>query len=455
VRTVIRTGFSVRLRYVSVVCGELSLVDVGFARSGQPRLGGSALVRGYGGVRGVSTETRGTERAGFPPLGSQKQQQESASQAAPPTIPLGTLTDPPTKLDLGKRLSAEEVKDAITAEGEMKVTSPTENTALDKKSDKKLTIWQKVKKEAVHYWDGTKLLGKEIRISFRLALKMAAGYELSRRESRQLKRTTEDLIRLVPFSVFVIVPFAELLLPVALKLFPNMLPSTYEGEKAKEAKRAALSKTRRDVSNFLRTTIQESGFHFSKATKQSEEFAEFFRKVCLPREVGVMQVRTSGICPSDEEVIAISKIFRDDLTLDNLSRAQLIAMSRYMNLNTFGTDTLLRYQLRHHLRQIKRDDKAIAYEGVNSLSVPELQYATAARGIRSAGVSPGRLRDDLQQWLELRLKHGIPSTLLVLSNAYAYGQDNQNSHIDNLRTTLSCLSDELVLFLLASLTIVP
>ena len=120
-------------------------------------------------------------------------------------------------------------------------------------------------------------------------------------------------------------------------------------------------------------------------------------------------------------------------------------MSRYMNLNTFGTDALLRYQLRHHLRQIKRDDKAIAYEGVSSLSVPELQYATAARGIRTAGVSPAHLRDDLQQWLDLRLKHGIPSTLLVLSNAYAYGQENRpDSHIDNLRTTLSCLTDELV-----------
>jgi hypothetical protein len=32
----------------------------------------------------------------------------------------------------------------------------------------------------------------------------------------------------VPFSVFIIVPFMELLLPVALKLFPNMLPSTFE-----------------------------------------------------------------------------------------------------------------------------------------------------------------------------------------------------------------------------------
>ncbi|CRK48669.1 hypothetical protein BN1723_020619, partial [Verticillium longisporum] len=82
-----------------------------------------------------------------------------------------------------------------------------------------------VKKEVHHYWDGTKLLAAEVKISTRLALKMAAGYELSRRENRQLKRTVQDLGRLIPFSVFIIVPFAELLLPVALKLFPNLLPS--------------------------------------------------------------------------------------------------------------------------------------------------------------------------------------------------------------------------------------
>ena len=133
-----------------------------------------------------------------------------------------------------------------------------------------------------------------------------------------------------------------------------------------------------------------------------------------------------------------------------------MAMCRYMGLNTFGTDAMLRYQLRHHLRQIKRDDKAIAYEGVSSLSVPELQYATATRGIRTTGVSPAHLRDDLQQWLDLRLKHGIPSTLLVLSNAYAYGQEERpDSHIDNLRTTLSCLTDELVALQKSELTIVP
>ncbi len=63
-------------------------------------------------------------------------------------------------------------------------------TAVDssKKEEKKLTLMQKIKKEVLHYWDGTKLLATEVKISTKLVLKMAAGYELSRREHRQVRK---------------------------------------------------------------------------------------------------------------------------------------------------------------------------------------------------------------------------------------------------------------------------
>jgi len=65
-------------------------------------------------------------------------------------------------------------------------TPGTETEVKEKKDEVKLTLWQKVKREVAHYWDGTKLLGAEIKISWKLALKMAAGYELTRREHRQV-----------------------------------------------------------------------------------------------------------------------------------------------------------------------------------------------------------------------------------------------------------------------------
>jgi LETM1 and EF-hand domain-containing protein 1 len=323
---------------------------------------------------------------------------------------------PPTQLAPAKDVAAEKVE--------------------AKKEEKKLTIGQKIKKEVQHYWDGTKLLAAEVKISSRLALKMAAGYELTRRENRQLQRTVQDLGRLVPFSVFIIVPFAELLLPVALKLFPNMLPSTYEGQKSRDQKALTLRATRSEVSDFLRQTLKETGLPLTQATAQKEEFTIFFRKL-----------RATGESPTAEDVIKVCRVFKDDLTLDNLSRPQLVSMCRYLNLNTFGTDMMLRYQVRHRMRQIKRDDRAISYEGVDELSVSELQVACASRGIKSYGVSPARLREDLQTWLDLRLGRGVPSTLLVLSNAYMYGEtqaeEGMEGQIHALTGVLSSIPEEL------------
>lgn len=342
---------------------------------------------------------------------------DTISKTEPTVVPKTDATDELTLAELvGKKETSIDKKDT-------------------KKEEKKLTIMQKVKKELMHYWDGTKLLATEVKISTKLALKMAAGYELSRRENRQLQRTVQDLGRLVPFSVFIIVPFAELLLPVALKLFPNLLPSTYEGQKSKDAKATILRATRKEVSNFLRETLKETGLPLSPANAQKEEFVQFFRKL-----------RATGETPTAADVIKVCKLFKDDLTLDNLSRPQLVGMCKYMNLNTFGTDMMLRYQIRHRMRQIKRDDRAISFEGVDSLSVPELQMACASRGLRTHGMSPGRLRDDLQCWLDLRLKYGVPSTLLVLSNAFMYAQGKESemsSQIDALTGVLSSIPEEL------------
>ncbi|KAM9931920.1 hypothetical protein OXX80_008428, partial [Metschnikowia pulcherrima] len=266
----------------------------------------------------------------------------------------------------------------------------------------KKTIWEKVKHEVAHYWAGTKLLGYEIKVSTKLLFKMASGYGLSRRESNQLQRTIVDVARLIPFSMFLIVPFAELLLPVALKIFPNLLPSTYESSSDVKKKRARLSKARANASEFIKQTMEESGLKLSKkiSDKEREAFVSFFHTISM------------GKTPDREHLIKVARMFKNDQVLDNLSRHQLMAMTKYMSLRPFGTDSILRYQIRHRLLTIIKDDKAIDYEGVESLTVPELQLACSQRGIKTQDVSPGRLREDLETWLDLRLRQKIPSTLL-------------------------------------------
>lgn len=92
----------------------------------------------------------------------------------------------------------------------------------------KPSLMKRIKDEMLHYYHGFRLLLIDIKISSGLAFRLLTGRKLTRREYKLLIRTTSDVFRLLPFSVFIIVPFMELLLPIFLKLFPGMLPSTFQ-----------------------------------------------------------------------------------------------------------------------------------------------------------------------------------------------------------------------------------
>jgi LETM1 and EF-hand domain-containing protein 1 len=98
------------------------------------------------------------------------------------------------------------------------------------------------------------------------------------------------------------------------------------------------------MAKFLQETISESGLK-AETVVGTEEFKEFFRKV-----------RSTGESASPEDIIKVAKLFEDDITLDNLSRPQLVSMCRYMNINAFGTDNFLKHQIRARLEKIRVDD---------------------------------------------------------------------------------------------------
>jgi len=138
----------------------------------------------------------------------------------------------------------------------------------------------------------------------------------------------------------------EFLLPVAIKLFPNMLPSTFEDKFAAEEKQRKTLRVRLEMAKFLQETIRETGLKGDSKILNSEEFKEFFRKV-----------RSTGESPSPDDILTVAKMFSDDITLDNLSRPQLTSICRYLGLNAFGTDNFLKGTIRRRLEYIKRDDE--------------------------------------------------------------------------------------------------
>lgn len=288
------------------------------------------------------------------------------------------------------------------------------------------TVAQRIKEGALHYWHGSKLLAYETQISARLVLKLLRGERLIRREYRQLLRTTGDLFRLLPFVVILIIPFLEFALPLLLKFFPNMLPSTFEDRLQAEERVKKQLKVKLEMAKFLQDMA--ASMAASRAESRLPDLQRLFQRA-----------RTSGEALTSAEIVQVCRHLGEEVTLENLARPQLVSLSRYMSLNVFGTDSFLRYQIRKAIGRLKRDDEMILQEGVASLTDQELSAACHARGIRTLQVTQEYMRRELQQWVEMQVLHAVPAPLLILSRALAL---SENIHMeDALRATVTSLPE--------------
>ena len=181
--------------------------------------------------------------------------------------------------------TVERLKDKVEVEkiDSKIVATTTDATTTTTITTSKKSLWVRIKDEGKHFWSGCKLLVLDVRVCSRIIWKITRGKTITRRERRQLTRTAavsllkrivdlteknisenfpflQDLFRLVPFSVFVLVPFMELLLPVALKLFPGMLPSTFTtpAQRQEKMKKNKL-KVKLEYTKLLQETLDELG----------------------------------------------------------------------------------------------------------------------------------------------------------------------------------------------------
>jgi len=87
-----------------------------------------------------------------------------------------------------------------------------------------------------------------------------------------------------------------------------------------------------------------------KKEKTAQSFLAFLEKA-----------RNGEMLPA-EEIIKYASYFEDELTLDNMPRMQLVNFCRYMSIPPYGSDNVLRFQLRHRMRILLEDDQRILWE---------------------------------------------------------------------------------------------
>ncbi|GAM19272.1 hypothetical protein SAMD00019534_024470 [Acytostelium subglobosum LB1] len=290
-------------------------------------------------------------------------------------------------------------------------TTPTTPTTPTPAPAPKESLMEKIRKVAKHYWLGTKLLGKNIVLTVKLLRRLSNGHTLSRRERSLLVQTSADTLRLVPFIIIMVVPFLEFALPFLLKLFPKMLPSTYEHKNDTEKHKTSQEQVNVSMAKFLQDTLSDISVELKgNNIVKSTEFHDFMTKVKMGQPV------------SSEEILTFSQLFRDEITMEKISRPQLLAMHKYLAGGSFVakwySNDYLRQQINKKLKKIKQDDILIRKEGLDSLTLEELVDAAIVRGFKVEGYGRKQIEHQLEQWLDLSLNKSVPSSLLILSRAF-------------------------------------
>ena len=109
--------------------------------------------------------------------------------------------------------------------------------------------FSRLKKDILYYFGIKK---KNINYKYR---------EESYKEKVKVRQVKIDVIKFIPFSFFILVPGAEILLPPFLVIFPNSVPSQFMSEKQRDQKFEAIKERRIKAGQYL---VQQLPSHLNK-----------------------------------------------------------------------------------------------------------------------------------------------------------------------------------------------
>jgi len=226
--------------------------------------------------------------------------------------------------------------------------------------------------------------------------------------------TLSDLIRMVPFIVIVLVPFAEFALPVLLKLFPNMLPSTFTSASQKETSRARKLQAKLKVIEVLQAASNNIALRGKLDSKGVQEsLVSFMTRISRNEEV------------KPDEVLKISKLFHSEFSLESLERQQLVSLVKFFGLPSIGTTFILQETLKFKWNLIRKDDAHISQDGIDNLTPTELEEAAVSRGYSHTNTHQDQ-KQYLQEWVQLS-QENVPPYLLLLSRANYFVKKTQQT----------------------------
>jgi len=132
--------------------------------------------------------------------------------------------------------------------------------------------------------------------------------------------------------------------------------------------------------------------------------------------------------------LRFSKMFKDEFTLPDMSNKQMLAMSRLLGFEHAKSwwPGHLEVQLRHHIVNLRTEDRDLLWEGIEGLSKKELIEACRKRLIRFHDVTEQEMREGLSRWLDISGNHrDIPTVLLLWVQSFYLKAPESNLDVNS------------------------
>lgn len=259
------------------------------------------------------------------------------------------------------------------------IPSPSPSSQPEQKNVM-VRIWLKAKEFFIFYKNGIKQINTN-RIQVNRIRKMQLeqpDFVMNREQYQLVLRTRQDLKRLVPFLLILLI--LEELLPLVVMYYPAMLPSTC-------VMPSQLEKMR---SNQLKKRIK-----YLKSIKKQEVWNTL-------RQGRDMLKDGSSTSPE----------WASSSTLDPTI---IKTFNGFLKLSRLGPASRLQRILDSYSAYLTEDDQYLIKEGLDNLPLEELKIALEERGLTSIDKTKDHLASDLTRWLELRKKQFPTPLMLTMS----------------------------------------
>ncbi len=333
-------------------------------------------------------------------------------------------------------------------------------------------LGETIKREAKKTWNGCKILNRDGKYLMRKKYAITFhGEEYSIRDRKLMEQTSTDLLKMIPFSVFIIVPGAELLLPLCLYIFPNMIPSTF------------LSKTKQDEA--WKGMIQQRPLHADKLHRYLLDVGKQLEHTDFKPLLD--KFRSNPHSVTRKELIDNIMLFKTHIRFGKMDADYLLSTCRFLGVEPWtGFKTfnkifmvpiskllglfrlnfpreykpkmfpfnlvyrnMIMLQLRQECRYTRLEDTLLLAEDLDKLDLEIVKLCCRERAIDTEFSGENQMRNELKEWVKHSTfptpKGRVPNELLVLSQIFQYIQDiviPEEEHVEEKHVELKDLVEE-------------